>query len=60
MAGEYFTEKVAAFQTLAAASGALLMAPVALPAIVTSIAAYIAVAGSVATAISQVTVEGVN
>ncbi|HJU46223.1 MAG TPA: hypothetical protein VJ647_05520 [Chitinophagaceae bacterium] len=44
--------------TLAAASGALLAAPVALPAIVTTIAGYIATAGLVATAVSQVTVEG--
>ncbi|MBO9573749.1 MAG: hypothetical protein J7497_16305 [Chitinophagaceae bacterium] len=44
--------------TLLAASGSLLAAPVALPAIVTSIAGYIAVAGTVATAVSQVTVEG--
>ena len=43
--------------TLAAASGTLLAAPVALPAIVTTIAAYVAVAGTVATAVSQVTVE---
>jgi hypothetical protein len=44
--------------TLAAASGVLLAAPVALPAIVTTIAGYIATAGLVATAVSQVTVEG--
>jgi hypothetical protein len=43
--------------TLAAASGTLLAAPIALPAIVTTIAGYVAVAGTVATAISQVTVE---
>jgi hypothetical protein len=43
--------------TLAAASGTLLAAPVALPAIVTTIAGYIAVASTVATAVSQVTVE---
>lgn len=43
--------------TLAAASGTLLAAPVALPAIVTTIATYVAVAGTVATAVSQVTVE---
>lgn len=42
---------------LAAASGVLLTAPVALPAIVTTIAGYLAVAGTVATAVSQVTVE---
>ena len=43
--------------TLVTASGALLTAPVALPAIVVTIAGYVAVAGTVATAISQVTVE---
>lgn len=43
---------------LAAVSGALLAAPVALPAIVVSIAGYLAVAGTVATAVSQVAVEG--
>jgi hypothetical protein len=43
--------------TLAAASGTLLAAPVALPAIVTTVAGYVAVAGTVATAVSQVTVE---
>jgi energy-converting hydrogenase Eha subunit G len=44
--------------TLAAASGALLAAPVALPAIVVTVASYIAVASSVVTAISQITVQG--
>ena len=43
--------------TLAAASGTLLAAPVALPAIVTTIAGYVAVASTVVTAVSQVTVE---
>ncbi len=43
--------------TLAAVSGALLAAPVALPVVITTIAGYLAVAGTVATAISQVTVE---
>ena len=38
---------------LAAASGALLAAPVALPAAVITIAGYVAVAGSVVTAVSQ-------
>ena len=46
--------------TLVAASGALLAAPAALPAIITTIASYIAIAGSVATAVSQVAVEGVK
>lgn len=42
---------------LATASTAILAAPIALPAIVTTIAGYLAVAGSVAAAVSQVTVE---
>ena len=44
--------------TLAAVSGALIAAPIALPASVITIAGYLAVAGTVATAISQVTVQG--
>lgn len=43
--------------SLAAASAALLAAPIALPAAVVSIASYIALAGAVASAVSQVTVE---
>ena len=39
---------------LAAVSASLLAAPVALPAVVVQIAGYLAVAGSVATAVSQV------
>jgi len=42
---------------LAAAGGALLAAPVALPAALVTIAGYVAVAGSVMTAVSQATVE---
>ena len=42
---------------LAAVSGSLLAAPVALPAVVTQIATYLAVAGSVATAVSQTATE---
>ena len=42
---------------LAAVSGSLLAAPVALPLIVTQVAGYMAVAGTVATAISQVTTK---
>lgn len=42
---------------LAAASGALLAAPIALPAAVISLAGYIAVAGTVVTAVSQTAVE---
>jgi hypothetical protein len=41
---------------LAAASGALLVAPIALPAAVITAAGYLAVAGSVATAVSQTAV----
>jgi hypothetical protein len=41
---------------LAAASGAVLAAPVALPAVLIKIAGYLAVAGSVATAVSQAAV----
>lgn len=44
--------------TLAAVSGGLLAAPVALPAIISTIAGYLAVAGTIVTAVSQVTVEG--
>jgi hypothetical protein len=42
---------------LAAASGALLAAPVALPAAVITIAGYLTVAGSVATAVSQTAIH---
>jgi len=41
---------------LAAASGAVLAAPIALPAVLIKIAGYLAVAGSVATAVSQAAV----
>jgi len=41
-------------------SAALLTAPLALPALVTTIAGYIAVAGSVAATISQFTVDNSN
>lgn len=43
---------------LAAASGAILAAPIALPAAIISAAGYLAVAGTVATAVSQAVVEG--
>jgi hypothetical protein len=43
--------------TLAAASGVLLSAPIALPGIVVSLAGYLAVAGAVATAVSQTVVS---
>ncbi|MFN7014153.1 MAG: hypothetical protein ACK4ON_07785 [Bacteroidia bacterium] len=42
---------------LLAVSGAVLTAPVALPAIVTTIGGYVAVAGGVATAVSQLAIE---
>lgn len=42
---------------LAAASGAILTAPVSLPAAVITAATYVAVAGSVLTAVSQATVD---
>ena len=45
---------------LVAASGAILAAPVVLPAIIVTTAGYIAVAGSVMTAVSQVAVENDN
>jgi hypothetical protein len=43
---------------LAAVSGAILTAPVAMPVIVVQIATYLAIAGTVASAISQAAVEG--
>ena len=42
---------------LAAVSGAILTTPVALPAIVVKVASYLAVAGTVAGAVSQAVVE---
>ena len=42
---------------LAAASGAILTAPVSLPAAVITAATYVAVAGGVLTAVSQATVD---
>ena len=42
--------------TLAAVGGSLLTAPVALPAVVLTIAGYLTVAGSVISAVSQTTV----
>jgi ABC-type xylose transport system permease subunit len=44
--------------TLVTMSGALLAAPVTLPAIIVTIAGYLTVAGTVITAVSQVAVEG--
>jgi uncharacterized membrane protein HdeD (DUF308 family) len=43
---------------LAAAGGAILTAPISVPAAVTSIAGYLAVAGGVLSAVSQATVKG--
>jgi len=43
---------------LAAVSTALATAPIALPAVIVSLSGYLAVAGSIAGAISQVTQEG--
>jgi hypothetical protein len=43
---------------LAAVSGALLAAPFSLPAVVTTIAGYLGLASSVASAVSQVAVKG--
>lgn len=45
---------------LVAVGGAILTAPVALPAIVTTIGGYVAVAGGVVTAVSQLTTESDN
>ena len=45
---------------LAAVSGSLLTAPIALPAVVLKVAGYLAVAGGVATAVSQATAEEEN
>ena len=43
---------------LAAVSGTIVAAPIALPAVVIQIASYLAVASSVASAVSQTAVEG--
>jgi ABC-type xylose transport system permease subunit len=43
---------------LAAISGAIIAAPVALPTIVVTIAGYLAVAGTVLSGVSQITVTG--
>jgi uncharacterized membrane protein HdeD (DUF308 family) len=43
--------------SLAAAGGALMLAPIALPAAVVTIAGYLTVAGGVMTAVSQAAVE---
>jgi len=43
---------------LAAISAAIIASPVALPAIVTTVAGYLAVAGTVLSAVSQITIPG--
>jgi len=43
--------------TLAAVGGTILAAPIAIPVIVTTIGGYLAVAGGVASAVSQLTTE---
>ena len=43
--------------SLLAISGGILAAPVALPVAITTIATYLAVAGGIASAVSQITVE---
>lgn len=43
--------------SLASIGGALLTAPIGLPIIITSVASYLIVAGSVITAVSQITVD---
>lgn len=43
---------------LAAAGGAILAAPVTLPATLVTVAGYLTVAGSVMTAVAQATVDG--
>lgn len=45
---------------LVAVGGTILTAPVALPVIVTSVAGYLAVAGGVISAISQLTTEKID
>jgi hypothetical protein len=43
---------------LAAAGGAIIAAPVTLPATIVTVAGYLTVAGSVMTAVAQATVDG--
>jgi len=43
-----------------AVSGALLTAPVALPAIIVTVAVYTAVAGGILSAVSQITVDDIE
>jgi hypothetical protein len=44
--------------SIAAVAGAILTAPVAIPATITTVAAYLAVLGGALSAVAQVTVEG--
>jgi hypothetical protein len=44
--------------SLAAVGGAIIAAPVTLPAAIVTVAGYLTVAGSVMTAVAQATVEG--
>ena len=53
----FFQQLRAIGLVLAAVSGTIAVAPFALPAIVTQIAGYLAVAGSVLTAVSQTAVD---
>lgn len=53
----FFQKLKAVGITLATISGVILASPVALPAIVATLAGYAGVAGAVATAVSQVAVE---
>ena len=43
---------------LAAVGGAIIAAPVVLPAVIVTVAGYLTVAGSVMTAVAQATVDG--
>ncbi len=53
----YFFKKLRSIGImLAAVGGAIIAAPIALPAVIVTIAGYAAVAGSVITAVSQLTV----
>ncbi|MEO0046563.1 MAG: hypothetical protein RL705_1754 [Bacteroidota bacterium] len=45
---------------LASVGGAVLAAPIALPALVTTVGGYLVVAGGVASAVSQLTVKEAN
>jgi hypothetical protein len=55
---KFFTRLRNIGMALAGISAALLASPVALPAIITTIASYLGVAATVASAVSQVAVKG--